>query len=98
MAKTQSRDALAEKFARRLGAIMNERGLKPDDLVRRSPVLKSAAVNRWLAGARFPQPRSIVDLAKALDMTPDELFGGIQLPLRMKVEVDAITRAMANAP
>ena len=93
MSEVLTPDGLAAQFAERLTGLMKGRGLKIDDLVRRSAVLKSAAMRRWLDGDRFPRPRSIVDLAVALEMPPLELLAGVDVPLRVRVEIEAIVNA-----
>ena len=88
-------NGLTAQFADRFSRLMHDRGLTIDDLVRRSVFLRSTAIRRWLDGNRFPRPRSIVDLAEALTMTPLDLLQGVDVPLRVRVEINAIVNQAA---
>jgi transcriptional regulator with XRE-family HTH domain len=81
------------RFAGRLRSICIERGLTLDSLVRLSPRFKHPTATRWWFGTRLPKPTSIVDLAKALQISPTDLIRDLDLGMKITAEVEAIMRA-----
>ena len=86
----------AGRFAGRLRDISKEKGLTLDSLVRLSPRFKHPTVTRWWFGTRLPKPTSIVDIAKALQMTPADLIKGLELEMRIVTEVEFIQRVESS--
>lgn len=65
---------MAELFASRLSALLNQRGLSQKDLAELTG-LTPAAISRYISGARTPRAIVVAKIAKALEVQPDELVG-----------------------
>lgn len=90
-AKKRTDKKAAKQFGEKLGKILDERGIRLDELV--GPELRFQTLQTWRYGNRLPRARGFVELAKRLEMTPAELIDGVDVPFRIKADVEAIARA-----
>ncbi len=86
---SKKRIALQKQWKRRFRAILEEKGLNIEDLMRLSKALKFPTMTRWYYGTRFPEPASIAALSRAVEMTPKKIMTGIEVTDRYLEEVDA---------
>lgn len=63
-----------EEFAARLEQIMKMRGYSRKMLAKEAG-LTEAAISRYLAGQREPKAIAVVNIARALNVTADDLLG-----------------------
>lgn len=83
-------DTVAGRFAARLRAVAEKKGLDLDGIVRLSVRLKHPTVTRWWFGTRMPRATSLVDLARAMGVDPMELVRGVELDKAALAEIKAI--------
>lgn len=62
-----------EQFGRKLYEIMSSRGWNQSELARRAGMNRDN-VSQYIRGRTYPTPKFLSKLAKALDLTPDELL------------------------
>ncbi len=89
-APQSERMALAKVFAPRLQELLTQRGWRPDDVVRHSPILKTVSVTRYLDALRFPEPQFLIYLAAALDMTVEEMLGPVVISAQDAHQIKAL--------
>ena len=61
------------KFEERLKALMKKRNLTQKELANKSNITE-ASISKYLSGERTPRVDVIINLAKALEITTDELL------------------------
>jgi len=65
---------MAKDFGGRLASALRSRGMTQKELAE-STGLTQAAVSRYISGAREPRAITVASIARALDITPQELLG-----------------------
>lgn len=68
-------DSIREIFTARLNKASEISGISQAELSR---ILKTTTntVNRWFKGHRWPEPETVDQIAKILNVTPEWLYGG----------------------
>lgn len=61
-------------FNEKLKAAMEQRGVKPNTLAKRTKLTQSA-ISRWLSGERDPEPENLIKIADALDVDYGTVLG-----------------------
>lgn len=81
---------MEELFARRLSALLRQRGLTQKELAQRTG-LTPAAISRYLSGARKPRAIIVAKIAEVLDVDPSDLLGS-----RVEQEIDGAVQLIAR--
>ena len=81
---------MSVEFGRRLANLLERDRLTQRDLAAMTN-LTEAAVSRYVSGAREPRAVTVAKIAKALDVTPQELLGTVT-----NDEVDGAVRLIAR--
>lgn len=76
-----------DTFASRLHRLMNDKGFNQTSLANESS-LERTVINRMVKGRRHPSPFEIGVLAKSLQITPEDLMDGVDLPPQVQRAVD----------
>lgn len=80
------------EIGRRIDELLNARGMTRKQLADASG-LTEAAISRYITGSRKPKSISLSAIAKALDVTTDELLGNVH---DSTSEVDKAIRLVAR--
>ena len=81
---------MSSEFGRRLATLLERSRMTQRDLAAATG-LTEAAVSRYVTGAREPRAITVAKIAKALDVSPQELLGTVT-----NDEVDGAVRLIAR--
>ena len=99
MPKTSARDLRKAEFAQRLARLLDQKGWSQSDLARaasqhlpKGEEFRRDNVHVYLNQSALPRPKQLNAIAKALDVSPNDLLPGVQhaesLPYSMQPALD----------